>query len=216
MNIVRKELNILAYHGTEHDLAMGIVSDTAFTAQYREDHWLGQGVYFFREDYKQAETWAFFKMKAHKKTGKLAVIEKEIYVDRKNILNLNSREGMQYFKKFREALDQFLQEENIEITTNKENPHMLRCFYCDRLPKEVKVVEAIFEGDSKLNELDQLKDLEVKLKGIQVCVRDLDLINKQPIKIVLTKEVSNSYKKRNKRNKGNKQKTFEESDLYET
>lgn len=65
-----------AYHGTSLKNAESIM-ENGFRPSVGEKHWLGDGVYFFREDDAQAQVWAY-----HEKHN---LIKKENIVKRKSI-----------------------------------------------------------------------------------------------------------------------------------
>ncbi len=44
----------VGYHGTKDEAAQKIFESKSFRPSIGEEEWLGKGVYFFEEDYKQA------------------------------------------------------------------------------------------------------------------------------------------------------------------
>lgn len=57
MDFLNYNLEIIAYHGTYESAANNILRENKFKVEYRKNHWLGQGVYFFREDFERARLW---------------------------------------------------------------------------------------------------------------------------------------------------------------
>jgi hypothetical protein len=86
-----------AYHGTTSHSANIIFTTRRFVLGVsRNDHWLGQGAYFYREDYEQAAEWARIKIA---NTPALAgespsVIEVILEAPGFNFLNLDTRNGL--------------------------------------------------------------------------------------------------------------------------
>ncbi|GIM45481.1 hypothetical protein DNHGIG_10300 [Collibacillus ludicampi] len=57
------EHEISAFHGTDEESAINICSSGfQIPKVIRDDHWLGPGVYFFRDDYIQARIWGKTKI----------------------------------------------------------------------------------------------------------------------------------------------------------
>lgn len=176
-----KLIEIWAYHGTNYASAEKILSEKIFRYKRRTDHWLGQGVYFFREDCSQAKSWAIVQVEKEKSVDKAAVIEVLIRVKSSEFLNLDTREGMYLFDRIVTQIDEFNKKMNIKL---KSNPHTLRCFYCDRLPKKYKLIQRTFPSDhASLNQKSIFKNLNMVLHGVQLCVRDTSIINSDSISI---------------------------------
>ncbi len=68
----------------------------------RNDHWLGQGAYFYKDDEEQAIIWAKNKVRNHAKyRGETPfVIEVILELNESNFLNLDSRKGLDFLKEF--------------------------------------------------------------------------------------------------------------------
>lgn len=101
---------LTGFHGTDSANEASILA-TGFKASTGDDHWLGDGVYFFVEGNSAVDPvgaavkWAIAQ--AYDTTTKLnkyseyVVIEAEIEVKEENFLDLNSVEGMEVFNKIR-------------------------------------------------------------------------------------------------------------------
>ena len=99
------KITIKGYHGTNFDSAKKIVTSN-YKISKGDDHWLGDGVYFFVEGIstnivKLAEKWAKAQSWNNKtKTrnyNKYAAIESIIEVDEENFLDLTTEEGVKIF-----------------------------------------------------------------------------------------------------------------------
>jgi hypothetical protein len=81
------------FHGTEAEYVTEILTK-GFTASIRKDHWLGQGFYFYT-DLDLAKWWAVTKFK--NPSQRAAVIQAEIAVPDTQLLDLDTRLGMNTF-----------------------------------------------------------------------------------------------------------------------
>ena len=90
-------MEIKAFHGTTLESAKGILTN-GFTDSKGNEHWLGNGVYFFVEGVgympdKAAELWAEYRAyKQH--TQFCSLIEARIIADENRVLDLSSYEGI--------------------------------------------------------------------------------------------------------------------------
>jgi hypothetical protein len=85
------------FHGTDHQSTASIYCHGfRFPGNPREDHYLGQGIYFFREDWQQARVWAEIKiMRVDELEGSSpCIIKAYIRVPERKFLNLDTRWGM--------------------------------------------------------------------------------------------------------------------------
>lgn len=174
---IKYQTTIVGFHGTLYKFATKILTGNFKKGRFRDNHWLGQGVYFFRDDYEQAKSWAMPKMNKAKENG--AVLMTKLKVNSDNFLNLDSRKGLQEFKEFKDSYVQFCIDEKLEITAEED---ILRCAVCDALPEEVKVIQRTFKGNSKFN--DSLEDVSLFLHGQQICVRDTGIIDEKKTSLI--------------------------------
>jgi len=187
--IEERNFSLLAFHGTYESAAVDILGTSFNMGKRRPDHWLGQGVYFFREDLKQALIWGKTKIKRTIELHgqRAAVLETIINTKSTEFLNLDTRDGMELFDEFALELNRFNKEHGIEF--NVDNPNVLRCLYCDQLPKTVKVIQRTFTVESKYDGKTLFQDVDLRLQGIQLCVRDISSIDQQSTKLVKLEEV---------------------------
>ncbi|APT50993.1 hypothetical protein BSA171_03645 [Bacillus safensis] len=172
----RSGLNLLVYafHGTSHTNAMKIVSQKKFEVKNRKNHWLGTGVYFFRDDPEQAMSWA--KIKNEEKN--CAVIKADLSLNSDYFLNLDSRDGIEYFQKFISIIDEKTKGIKFKHKNNEDSHNVLMNFYCNFLTDEIKAIQRTFKTTSKrLNNLKRLKKVNMHLNGVQLCIRDQSIID---------------------------------------
>jgi len=185
-----------AYHGTSKNCAINIVSKQEFTlGTLRDDHWLGKGAYFYREDADQALCWAKTKVKRYQPFAgqEPCILEVTIKLNDINFLNLDTRRGLQYLKDF---IDYLQKEEKAKLSLSDDDvpAAKIRSYILSLLPDNIWVVQRTFTVDS--NNFDKSKLLiimDLRLHGIQVCVRNSTAIVKRSIKII---ETSKTYKPR--------------------
>ena len=127
------KITIKGYHGTNFDSAKKIVTSN-YKISKGDDHWLGDGVYFFVEGIstnivKLAEKWAKAQSwNNNTKTrnyNKYAAIESIIEVDEENFLDLTTEEGVKIFFYFAEK---FIEEIKKEITKGQKGLKFLDGF----------------------------------------------------------------------------------------
>ena len=175
-----------AYHGTTKTAGENICKTKTFKpGKLRDDHWLGQGSYFFREDYKQALLWAVNKIK---KVPELnhetpCVVEAVINVNPRNFLNLDSRSGLERFKWYLEVLRANGMGIRIENSLEKSQAQ-IRCYLMSLLPKDVWVVQRTFPVQSKFDNIKEFSQMGLHLHGVQVCVRNPLAIQSNTISMV--------------------------------
>lgn len=169
---------LLGFHGTSFDKARQIIESEKFILETtRKDHWLGQGAYFFYEDYEQAKLWAINRYSRKR----FAIVEANLAAPREKILDLHTRAGVDYLYGFVEYL---LKEEGIEIRHDKfEASPEIACFVFSLIPTEDKwlilksfsIASKKFESSGILEELTFVhngKTNDFLLQSPQICVRN--------------------------------------------
>ncbi len=177
------------YHGTTASAARTIFHTREFDpGEGREDHWLGQGSYFFREDGESARVWAVTKIRQKQLIGEEPfVVGVKIDVTNENFLNLDSRTG---FEKFRQHL-QRLKNSGMKIKIPKGDDDIelmaakVRCLIMSLIPEDIWVIQRTFKVPrSYFNRINEFKIMQLHLNGTQVCVRDNRAILKESIYIL--------------------------------
>jgi len=125
---------LIGYHGTEYSNRQKIINN-GFLFNRRDDHWLGQGIYFY-DNFELAKWWV------SKKTY-CTVFKVKIQVDSIFFLDLDTKAGMDYFLKEVQAILDGL---NFGVTLTEDNKYKNLCFVLDllKVKKEIKVVAYTF------------------------------------------------------------------------
>lgn len=188
-----REYSFYGFHGTAESCARKISEVKKFIyGTIRNDHWLGKGAYFFKDDEWQAKYWAYNKVMNHEKFKgeKPYVVEVIIDVKEQHYLNLDSRAGLW-------QLDQFLKklgDEGLCIFKKEEaTPEIIRCFLLSLLPESIWVIQRTFYVPSKYDEDSMFNKMGLYLQGTQICVRNNKAIRPGSIKI---KEVDFGVRRR--------------------
>ncbi len=134
-----------AYHGTFGNAAKSIEKDQSFLeSELNKDHWLGRGVYFFREDEEQALLWANYKIKNTKKLEKQdsSVVEVILKVEDNKYLNLDTRRGLATLEKHITEMDKEVRV--IFNSMDHANVEGLRAYLLSLLPDDIWVIQRSF------------------------------------------------------------------------
>lgn len=171
--------SLIGYHGTFADCVNDIFNN-GFKATIRSDHWLGQGIYFYKDDEGQARVWAHNKRKRHYKySGKsIAIIKALILVNTKELLNLTLREG---FDKLTLFASDFLENPDNRLQFKVEDKDKNRSLLIDYMCKEkgYKVVLCAFPHSPpkfKRIEEDINAGFGLYLCEQQICTKDMETI----------------------------------------
>lgn len=191
----------MLYHGTS-----GVNSDCIVKSGFkipqegRADHWLGNGIYFFREDKSQALSWAISRYKKVRSVSEFHVIEVLLEVAEENFLNLDSRDGIDTYQSWGAQILSDLKSNGIELEFSSEE--MARCFIIDSMPAQYTVIQRTFPGKSVIfDENPVLKMSGLGIQGVQVCVRSEEAIN-GTINVVIKEPRRRKKVKRRKLNIG--------------
>lgn len=183
-HLLDRKHSFFVFHGTEEKSAENILKEGfKITRELRDDHWLGEGVYFFRDDAVQAKLWAISKTKP----GQIyVVLEGNIIVNEKNFLNLDTRHGMITLKNIIGSINRTLKEENIGIILDGKNDAQCRHFIFSLIPeKDFFVIQRTFNVRSNILDNEPiLTKMGLHLNGIQICVRNVKVISRETITVV--------------------------------
>lgn len=200
-------LSINGFHGTHEKAAVAICESNTYTYNHRDDHWLGQGVYFFKDDPDQAMSWAYSQVENGEKA---CVIKSMIKVEDEAILDLDTRTGIfkldSLIKRHRSLFEEF----DLSLGVPKENgdsEKRLRCMIYDLLPSDIKVIQKYFDikNQPKVIKNPLMGTLGINMFSVQVCVRDQSVIDIDSIQ-VYKETTKNSFvfkPRKNRRNKVN-------------
>lgn len=166
------------FHGTTDENFIEIKNSRKFKINKRNNHWLGNGVYFFLNDRLKAKWWSEMTVRNMRKHStcnsyvKKAVICCQIKVKNKKILDLDTKDGKIKLKNFivelKDIKPQFL-EKNID-------EHELLCITIDLMVRYYKYDVV------KYNFIDKNDDINLSRFGIeghgqQATVFNQDVIN---------------------------------------
>ncbi|WP_214715899.1 hypothetical protein [Exiguobacterium sp. s151] len=126
----KSKIHIEAYHGTIK-LHVKLIETEGFKTSNKIQSWLGDGVYFFREDQAQAEIFAkrtsttrLKELKEHVQTEELdkseygpCIIQWCDQLEKEEFLNLDSREDAIFFHYHITTFKKMLQEKGYEVET---------------------------------------------------------------------------------------------------
>lgn len=170
-------MNICCYHGTDEASSQSILSSKEFIVKRRQDHWLGNGVYFFIDDFKKAEWWA---NQITKKNGKLPVVlYLNLDVDDTELLNLNIESDLDTLNNFSKELFKDLKKHNVFIKFKDE--HELNCFVLDSFFEKYpnyKVVRRTFNSTNK-----KVGESGFGMLSDQICIMNQEIIPFSKIKV---------------------------------
>lgn len=197
-----------AYHGTSLKNAESIIKN-GFRPSVGVRHWLGDGVYFFREDKEQARTWAYHEKRKLRAQGKHwkankyrgCVFEWKTILSEEEFLNLDTRSGAICYSEHLEEFMEMIDEEGIQIPGNWWYLNSL-CY--EGIDEKFKVIQRTFSVPSAYDKHDTTifntlmflpiktgkdnEEIEVPnipthlINGCQVVVRDPKLITQDALK----------------------------------
>lgn len=167
------------YHGTTHEKAESIKNSGTFEYKPREDHWLGDGVYFFINDYKKAKWWGKQACKIVTKNGETTSGPKVLFIEsytlmRDQLLDLDTEEDKLKFFNFIKKLG------TVEFSGSTEKK---RATYINYYSKMFNIVAAKYTF-TKDKHIPNLTDLGIYSTEPQFCIKDLSSIDVNKVKIV--------------------------------
>ncbi len=168
------------FHGT-FVCCIDDILTKGFTATVRKDHWLGRGVYFYKDDLEQAKVWATLKRNRNidYKDKLIAVLHSDIIVKTSEFLNLNLRQDVNKLIVFAQEI---LSSEDFCVVLDLSNPNINRCFLLDLMTAE-KNINVILSPFFHLPKAVETLESELGYcLGIlyceqQICVKNADCIS---------------------------------------
>lgn len=141
-------MKIVGYHNTESNNVNDIIAN-GFLCKRNEKHWLGQGVYFF----KDSDT-AFRNIDMLNHDRDIKTIAAEIDVEDSQFLNLDEAQKLNEFRRYFSQLYEKMKQEGIQLIINgkskKDSLLTYRCFFLD-LFKQEKGYEVVLKTFAKDN-----------------------------------------------------------------
>lgn len=126
---------MLVYHGTGLSNYEEIIKTQQFIYQKRKNHWLGNGVYFFVEDFTRAKRWA------EGKSTDPVVIETEFDFESNELLDLDKSDDLNKLDDFARIFKTELQRNRVQIRDIDE--HEFHCKLLDAFIYKNKNYQAI-------------------------------------------------------------------------
>lgn len=162
------------YHGTKQVFYDDILKNKRFKISQKDCEWLGKGIYFY-ELYDKAKWWA----EIHHKSA--VVIENNILVDEKNIVNFDIVEEKLKFLTFIKKI----QEHNKDIIINESGGNKkVRFKLLELYRKSRKQLLTINTFESTINDKHpELGYLEFKSYEKQFCLHDNCCIDFNSLKV---------------------------------
>ncbi|MEO0042445.1 MAG: hypothetical protein RL329_1893 [Bacteroidota bacterium] len=172
---------MIGYHGTAYKNVAEIL-DKGFTANFRRDHWLGQGFYFYT-DFDLAKWWIETKIKHNNERS--AVIEAKIEVALEFFLDLDTRKGVDTF--FDWAQEIYNHDLDFSFKMDAKNRTQNLCLALDLVKHKfgIKVVRRTFLKDNPSYGKQNIEKFENDFFPLpkdfayietQICVSDNDCV----------------------------------------
>ncbi|QBX08330.1 hypothetical protein [Streptococcus gordonii] len=130
---------MLVYHGTGLSNYEEILKTQQFIYQKRKNHWLGNGVYFFVEDFTRAKRWA--EGNRPDKSTDPVVIETEFDFESNELLDLDKSDDLNKLDDFARIFKTELQRNRVQIRDIDE--HEFHCKLLDAFIYKNKNYQAI-------------------------------------------------------------------------
>ena len=181
------EETIRGYHGTFENAVEDILS-SGFKTEFREDHWLGQGIYLYT-NFELSKWWIQTKIEKLLLNEEPAVIEVICKSDIK-VLNLDDFEGLNFFYSAFQKVFEQLKELDFTVTLKKGSSPKDKiknlCFALDLIKKEYYidvVINTFLKANPSYGEFNT-KEFEkeylpfgLNYKETQICISDNDCID---------------------------------------
>lgn len=174
------------FHGSTDEAIDEILKNKKFHFNKRDDHWLGNGVYFFIDDKSKADWWARQAVDKENKKYPHKYLEPcilyiEANVNKNELLNLNSENDQSILKNF----IAFLKKNKIAVdfdcaSNDNVSSHILLCHVLDTFSKleGYKASCYLFPNENKPYLFMELGKYGImNNKGNQLCVYDQSILN---------------------------------------
>jgi hypothetical protein len=180
------KIDFHCFHGTTKESLDKIINNKKFEYEYRDNHWIGNGIYFFINDEGKGRWWAGNTVKKKAKEGIVAepsVLYMLIKIERQRLLDLNTEEGQEKLLKFIRYLKSEKRGIIIKKRTNEDEENLKRRILCKHLDLMVKVDKYQATLYQFANENKSYLFNEMRIYGImnncgnQLCVYDETLLD---------------------------------------
>lgn len=186
---------IKGYHGTSKDNASLIIKDN-FRINKDENNklYLGTGVYFFykiddavdwniklfEKEYSSVPKW-------QELIDNYSVVESEIYVDNRDILDLDQKENLYKLEMLIKKFEKKLESRQDYWTAKRKTSAIINYLYEIKEIKKKVVIRTFFE-QIRIEKFNELKLYPRKM----FCVKDISIISKNKEKLDIEESLFNS------------------------
>lgn len=166
----KRKITFGCFHGTSEKKALSIMMDQQFRVRNRSNHWLGNGVYFFVDDEKQAEWWA--RNQCWNAYDSPVVLYFPLTLSRDELLNLNALADLNTLDLFARSLNQVIDFESLDV--RQFDDYRYRCalldLFFEKNPRYKAVRRTFLSTKTRVGSsgFSQLSD--------QLCIFDQSLI----------------------------------------
>lgn len=173
------------FHGTTQENANKIKRDKSFIVKSRNNHWLGNGVYFYIRDYEQARWWSFNTIKLAERHGESnlnpQVIQLKARISTDLLLDLDSETDRQKLECLWEIITYYSSNLNfigIEDKKCESNRHVFTCSLIDTFIefKGYQAVKYTFKGH-QIGYSDFTDNSGIECHGQQLSIFDQSVID---------------------------------------
>lgn len=172
----------IVFHGSAADDIEELIKDiqeNGFRYKVRDNHWLGQGIYFFSE-----EEWALMWSNQSRNLKKSkCVITAKIFCEDDKFLDLDLVSNHRKVGRYIQKINERLKKENILLKFEGNDKHKETCFYLDMIKQEYdyKILKQTFPLENK-NEITN--KIGLYLSQIQFCVTSTENIEYKGCRII--------------------------------
>lgn len=164
-------IEYIGYHGTLKNIEKCIKSG-GFTKS--NTGWLGEGVYFFQDDFELAKRWAIKKYNAEN----VVFIKRTIRVEREKLFDITyplSEQSKYYFRE-RERCIQEMKKRGykVDVESRKRYENGLINLIC--VTKKYHVVRACTYTYQKCDYIDGNEVGSLFANGVEICVRNIECV----------------------------------------
>lgn len=188
---IEYQITLNCFHGTIKHYADQVIQEKKFTIKRRDDHWLGNGVYFFINDREKAKWWSKEASKRANFNEELKAIagdttEKVIYLEttlnNRELLDLDTENGQKRIKDF---IDYLLKRKSrITGIVSSGEEHKALCKILDLFAKTENVKATSYTFESNRKELFKgLNRYGIVNRGRQLSVYDQTIIDFKTLQI---------------------------------
>lgn len=174
----------IGYHATSRANENEILDNGFKFSVSKEDNiqWLGNGVYFWLDDYYAVE-WNIINAKNHKKEyilNNYVILESILVCDRNKILDVSSPEGSILICNLREGLKRILLNNNkgefVKELDKVSDKYFIKFLEDYKLLEEFDMILATYR--KKYIEKNKISDNFIEWEQRQICVKRLDIIKR--------------------------------------